>query len=80
MYLAFKSYKVDKAIISVIYNSDELIQLIELEQSRVKVSFSTCVTFSREPMKEEEFKHPGLAPWTWNPHDPNYSYLCVILM
>lgn len=38
MYLAFKSYQVDKALISIYTCADELLQLITLEYNRVKVS------------------------------------------
>ena len=38
MYLAFKSYQVDKALISIYTCADELLQLITLEYNREKVS------------------------------------------
>ena len=41
MYLAFKSYQVDKALISIFINVQELIQLIEIEYLRVKVSLAS---------------------------------------
>ena len=40
MYLAFKDYQIDKALISMYVNIQELIQLIKIEHSRVKVSYS----------------------------------------
>lgn len=39
MYLAFKSYQVDRALISIYINVQELIQLIQIEHSRVKTAY-----------------------------------------
>ena len=45
MYLAFKDYQIDKALISIYVNIEELIQLIKIEHSRVKVSSMELISF-----------------------------------
>jgi len=53
MYLSFKSYQIDKALISIYLNISELIQLIEIENERVKVSSLNMNYYSLHTIKEE---------------------------
>ena len=42
MFLAFKSYDIEKALISLMFKIDELIMLIRIETTRVEVSRCAC--------------------------------------